>query len=179
MFNTDDNKFKYKFTCELYLSEKEVQELSENFLNKICDKRLKLPVSYDNLFSKKLQEKGIYCWLRSKYNWLKKNDSKKKACPVFRGKYECIDSECDVCYYIILQSIDRISFDVFWDEFSKHPKLCLPSRMIQISKKEREALRTELAVHGVTNLRDQNIIFNKNFAKYGLRKNYFKFFVFK
>ena len=33
MFNTDENKFKYKFTCELDLSEKEIQELSENFLN--------------------------------------------------------------------------------------------------------------------------------------------------
>ena len=137
---------------------------------KISDKRLKLPVNYDNLFSKKLQEKGINCWLRSKYNWLKKTDSKKESCPVFRGKYGCIDSECNVDYHFIYKSLDNKYFDVFWEEFSKHPKLCLPTRMIQVSKKERELLKSELTVHGVSNLRDQNIIFNQNFSKYGLLK---------
>ena len=168
MNRTAENLQQNKLTCELYFDEKEIKELSENFLNQISDKRVKLPVYYDNLFSKKLQETGINCWLRSKYNWIKKSDSKKKSCPIFRGKYGCIDSECDVNYEIILQSLDHKYFNVFWEEFSKHPKLCLPSRMVQVSKKEREILKSELASQGVTNMRDQNIIFNKNFAKYGL-----------
>ena len=70
-------------------------------------------------------------------------------------------------YTIILRTIDSKCFNVYWEQFSKHSKLCLPTKLIQISKDERESLKTNLAANGVSNVRDQNLIYNRNFLKYG------------
>ena len=52
MNRTAENLQQNKLTCEIYFDEKEIKELSENFLNQISDKRVKLPVYYINFFEK-------------------------------------------------------------------------------------------------------------------------------
>ena len=58
--NQLNNEINMGFSCSIYLNETEMRDFEVNYLNKNDSSRLKLPVFYDNLFSKNVIQKKKY-----------------------------------------------------------------------------------------------------------------------
>ena len=66
--------------------------------------RKKFKSEFDGFLSEKIQEKGINCWLKCKWNWFKETNSKKKNSPFWKGVFNCINQDCENKFIAFIQN---------------------------------------------------------------------------
>ena len=54
--------------------------------------------SFTSMLNSKMKILGITCCLRSKFNWFKKDDGRKKHIWFWRGCYNCVDKNSKITY---------------------------------------------------------------------------------
>ena len=113
------------------------------------------------LLTKRLRKEGVNCWLKSNYNYI---SSAVFINPAFywKGLYLCINAACEIEYRAFIKdkpSGGDISLVVSWHGHCNHEEIEMSRR---ISGKERLEQGQELMIKGVTNVRAENILFNRD-----------------
>ena len=124
------------------------------FTSKNSKHRIRFNSHFDNLISKKLQEKGVNCILRSTYNWFNR---KKNGCQ-WSGKFKCFSANCKRIYIARIWSIvDNCSVEVHidWLFECNHPRLKIQPR---VSGDERKEIGKQLLVHTIEEVLEQSEI---------------------
>ena len=98
--NTDESILKQKFS--IHLSLKEWFHL-QTLVTKQGRKKFK--TEFDNILSQHLQNLGLKCWLRCKYNWFREINSQKISSPLWRGLFKCIDKDCKNTFEAKIENI--------------------------------------------------------------------------
>ena len=134
--------------------------------------RKRFTTQFDNLLSKKLQDEGFNCILRSTYNWF---NQKKKGCQ-WSGRFKCFAKECRRVYDAKIWNItENCSIEIYinWLGECCHEKLVLNER---ICGKEREKIAENLLIDGIESFIEQKEI--KKFVDSNgiLTDLYFNFF---
>lgn len=133
-------------------------------------KRKELPVEVDNFFSKKIQEFGSKCWLRTINNFIRKENSRKKNCSIFHGRYRCVKNDCNVIFVIEYKSKNDNFLDIKYTCNALHETIAEKSVCQRITGKERLLLRRDLAADGISNYLDKAIIKGTQFPSKLARK---------
>jgi len=55
------------------------------------DNRVRFKSEFSTLLSERIQNKGVNCWLKCVFNWIRKKNSLKTSSPFWNGLYRCID----------------------------------------------------------------------------------------
>ncbi len=121
--------------------------------------RTRLKTYFDDLLSKKLHKLGVKCILRNNYNWIKKDNSRKKSL-YWRGNFSCQDASCDVKYVAVINEFKigfPVSVVVSWTNDSVHNQLKLKTRC---SGGERSELANKIIRDGVDMVKNDNEILN-------------------
>lgn len=128
----------------------------------------RLPVYFDNWISKKIQQDlNGKCWLRSRYNHIRKINSRKKASNFFIGRYYCLNScnNCSVIYDVSLKSKSDVFFNIIQSSTAQHEVLLQPSHTKRITADSRRKIAIELKANGVSNFQDNIFLMDKIYRK--------------
>lgn len=89
-------------------------------------------VTMDNYLSRKLQEMGHKCLLRSNYNWFQKENSLKDSSNYWYGKYHCKNDNCAIIFEAFIQSKPcantKVIIKVCWFGIPNHDIVPIPIR---------------------------------------------------
>jgi hypothetical protein len=92
IYGTESNFIDLSFNSSLWC------DLLKHYVT-VSGKRKRFKVNFDNILTSKLQEAGVNCWLKSKWNWLSHQGKK------WNGVYGCLLEDCDIEYKCHLDSI--------------------------------------------------------------------------
>ena len=135
--------------------------------NKVSyNERNKFNSDFADYLSNKLQcEKKLKCWLKFTSNWFKKQNSKKKKAPLWKGVLECIDANCSNKFNAIiennhtLEKFKYIKIDIFPDINNKNHENFI-QKISRCTGFNREQTAKDLINLGITNVESNNIIYN-------------------
>ena len=142
--------------------------------------RYKFLSFFTNFLSQKLQDNGINCWLVCKWNWFRLEDSQKQNANYWSGSYKCIDKNCSNsfharieklnCSYECDSSVNICTIKVRITGSHLHSKRI--KKKVRCSKTDRCNTALKLKAHGITKVRQENLINNifasKQTGKYNL-----------
>ncbi len=128
-----------------------------DFLNKHVSKgkRKKFKTSFDDFVSLELQQQGVLCWLKHNFYWFNKST---EYC--WRGKFRCIDKNCQIVYNCAIKKNNNIgvNVEVKWEKLqATHVKLTKAKRCIGASRK---IVSTHLLAYGNSNVRQDHLLQN-------------------
>ena len=166
-----------KKTIIVEISENEWKSINQFVSN---GKRKKLNQSFSNFLSDKLQQNGLKCWLKSKYNWL--SQSKCLTKPFAYGIYICVDENCKNKFQVHFDCLGKIlnvnhqsgmeknikRIFVSYEEKTIHFKKVMKTAFC--SGIEREEESKKIMSLGLSNTLTHNILENK-FNNTGLNIN--------
>lgn len=119
-------------------------------------KRKKFKTSFDDYISNELQRRGVFCWLRHKYNWFAKVNKN----ILWRGKFRCINKNCPIIFNSTIQKDTEsgVNLSINWEHMTPmHLKLKRPVRCIG---KDRKRLATELMAQSNSNVKQDHDLSN-------------------
>jgi hypothetical protein len=125
--------------------------------------RPKFKSEFDNFLSQKLQLRGIKCWLKCKYNWFLKPNS--RDLPYWRGVFVCINHpECLNRFDATISKNFNIlkqenSIKILYNETTKHDDFL--SNSIRCYGANRDKQKIEILANGLTNCQTNNVIYNE------------------
>ncbi|CAF0980134.1 unnamed protein product, partial [Brachionus calyciflorus] len=119
--------------------------------------RSSLLIDFEEELNAKLRVYGFNCYFRCIYNWFKKNSSRKKQSPIWKGLYKCIEPNCSAYIKPILRtdSEKKILIEIYYSELNHHQLVFRPNR---ISGDERKKLAYQLKAEGVSNFSNMEIV---------------------
>ena len=186
------NTKNYKRIINNLINEKEIQEKCNlivhiNYedwiilLTYIGDyKRKKFRSEFDDFLSEKLQQKGLKCWLKCKYNWFRESTCSKINKEFWRGIFTCVDDNCLNEFEALIneniiekrnETFDEILkkdffvINVFFYEKTFHEEKI--KRKQRCFGKYRKQQLNEILASGLTNCQSNNIIFNQIYSDRG------------
>ena len=113
--NTEKFEIKLSQSTWLFLQNFKKTYLINDKSGKIM--RKKFSTEFDDYISKILQDKGIMCWMRSKYNWFRSENSQKNSV-FWRGKFNCLDPECNNTFNLTIEKQEFINDIVIKIDFT-------------------------------------------------------------
>lgn len=112
---------------------------------------------FHDILTKKIQEKGVKCWLNCVYYWFSRDNKS------WHGLYKCIAFNCDIKYdaKIELISIEEniIKVIIRYQKQEIHEHFISKTRRCTGTERKKQAL--ELMANGVSNNQFENLLFNK------------------
>ena len=135
---------------------------------------------FDEFLSKKLQDKGIGCWLKNQHNCFLNPSNRKKKTYIWRGKYVCVDKDCSINFSAYMYNknphedisdIKDVSLHVFYNKEPKH--LTMINKPVRCTGANRDKQKLVLCSNGLTNTLSENVIFNSSNTE---NSNLIKFF---
>lgn len=141
---------------------------------RISKSRSSFNVHFDDFLNVKLQEKGLNCWLKNKFNYFRGNNNTKNIEKLWSGKYTCIQNGCDNDFsaYILnsnlnekFDEMDEASIHVrFFDKSSHKDKV---KKNIRCAGTEREKQKLFVCSNGLSNTLSENILHNNSIGENG------------
>jgi hypothetical protein len=161
--------------CEtqINLTQEEKNDIIRNFIGYSNNGRKRLSNKFSDFVSSKLQKAGLKCWLSCKYNWFRKEKSRKSG-DFWSGKYFCI--ECKMEVSLSVRSSDQTYILAKYSKIKEHDKLVEKNINKRIIGAEREKIGTEINSKGITNFRAENYLKKSN-LNLVFFKFYFKYFI--
>ena len=122
--------------------------------------RCKFNIEFTNWLSQKLQDHGIYCWLRCKSNWFKQDGSRKQASAFWKGTYECT-SKCGNIYeaFIVNQILDK-SVMIFVTPLIQFTHIEKVPKRLRCSSSIRENQAKNILLNGFSSAKADNVLHN-------------------
>ena len=119
--------------------------------------RKSLSSSFTDFLSDELQKRDINCYLKCKFNWFKKKDSKKKSSPFWYGQYYCMECNNEIIVSIISDMF--ICMNIFIKEKDSHEKKV--SKKIRCIGKQRDIQLNDIRLNGSLNCQTENVLANQ------------------
>jgi hypothetical protein len=109
--------------------------------------------AFTRLLTKKLHDTGINCNLSRKYNWFKKETSRKKFAPFWYGKYGCDFANCKRIFTALIDEpyTDQFQVSLYFSPLQSAHNLV--TKTIRCSGKNRTDLANKILANGVSNAR--------------------------
>ena len=123
--------------------------------------RKSLSSSFTDFLSDELQKRDINCYLKCKFNWFKKKDSKKKSSPFWYGQYYCMECNNEIIVSIISDMF--ICMNIFIKEKDSHEKKV--SKKIRCIGKQRDIQLNDIRLNGSLNCQTENVLANQLISK--------------
>jgi hypothetical protein len=118
--------------------------------------KCKFLVKFDDFLSKKLQDHGLKCWLRSNGN------NRLKKTVLWEGKYTCMENKCEIfdyrCFAEKNMGSDVSVHVTYRNNFVSHEKLV---NKLRVTGSERYNQKFSLTANGILNTQAFNSNYNK------------------
>ena len=116
--------------------------------------------SFTSMLNSKMKILGITCCLRSKFNWFKKDDGRKKNIWFWRGCYNCVDKNCKITYTGTIRSpiLNEFELSLEWNGFALHSLMNSVSVKPRCTGEARNKLALRLIANGISNTRNEIIL---------------------
>jgi hypothetical protein len=118
-----------------------------------------LLTEFTKLLSQKLNLMGINCTLNCLSNWFKKDQSRKKNVPAWKGNYQCINCMCKIKFCASIDTFDneKLILHLKWSGFCQHEKVHNYTQK-RCTGEERKLMAMKLMSNGISNTLNEIII---------------------
>ena len=131
--------------------------------------------SFTSMLNSKINILGITCRLRSKFNWFKKDDGRKRNIWFWRGCYICVDKNCLINYTATIKNsiLNEFELSLEWNGFALHSMMNSVIAKPRCTGDSRKALALRIIANGISNTRNE-IILNRRKSSicFFLERNY-------
>lgn len=132
---------------------------------RIYNNRSKFSNQFDNFLAQKLQDLGLKCWIKCKFNWFSKFQSRKKVAR-WRGIYKCQDVQCKNKFEAAiyneneLQNQQEILVFVKYTVRNSHSSKLFKKLSYRGESREQQGI--ELLAFKTTNVLNENLVHNEH-----------------
>ena len=130
-------------------------KLLESLIVTFSEGRKRFSAEFSNFISKKIQSKGIKCWLSVHSNWFRKENSRKNG-DYWSGKFSCICCTNTFKMWIESSQMEKINVERIIDNNSHSEYIQEPKN--RISGEKRKLMAQEISSKGVSNFRAENFL---------------------
>ena len=132
--------------------------------------KLKIGCQINYFLTHKLHENEIYCDLKNIFNWIKKENSRKRNCVYWNAKFKCKNCSKDFYAFIDkfvqgnleIDQLDDVIININYDPLSADSVCLKPQKIKQMQCRgiEREQIGMQLLASSTSEVKSKHTIFN-------------------